>query len=82
MMNCRQVTRLVSQSMDAKLPWYRSLAVRFHFIVNGQPARQDRACQARQAFSSSIGLRNTPIPSISISQVSPAFIHTGSGLRA
>ena len=32
MLNCRQVTRLVSQSMDAKLPWYRSLAVRFHLL--------------------------------------------------
>ena len=32
MLNCRQVTRLVSQSMDTKLPWYRSLAVRFHLL--------------------------------------------------
>ena len=43
----------------------------------------DRLSSGRcQALSSSIGLRNTPIPSISISQVSPAFIQTGSGLRA
>ena len=33
-------------------------------------------------FSSSIGLRSMPTPSISTSTVSPAFIHTGSGLRA
>lgn len=32
MLNCRQVTRLVSQSMDAKLPWYRILGVRFHLL--------------------------------------------------
>ena len=33
-------------------------------------------------FSSSIGLKSTPTPSMSISQVSPCFIHTGFGLRA
>src|SRR5215472_8436216 len=32
MLNCRQVTRLVSQSMDARLPWYQRLAVRFHLL--------------------------------------------------
>jgi hypothetical protein len=32
LMNCRQVTQLVSQSMDAKLPLYRRLAVRFHLL--------------------------------------------------
>jgi len=32
MLNCRQVTRLVSQSMDARLPWHQRLAVRFHLL--------------------------------------------------
>jgi hypothetical protein len=32
MLNCRQVTRLVSQSMDAKLPWHQRLAIRFHLL--------------------------------------------------
>ncbi len=32
MLNCRQVTRLVSQSMDARLRWHQRLAVRFHLI--------------------------------------------------
>jgi len=36
----------------------------------------------RSYFSSSIGLRSTPMPSISISHTSPFFIHTGFGLRA
>src|SRR5262249_44750001 len=40
------------------------------------------AAPRAQPFSSSIGLRSTPIPSISISHVSTAFIHGGSGLRA
>src|SRR6516162_6464496 len=33
-------------------------------------------------FSFSIGFTSTPTPSMSISQVSPCFIHTGFGLRA
>ena len=32
MLNCRQVARLVSQSMDASLPWHRRLAVRIHLL--------------------------------------------------
>ena len=32
MLNCRQATRLISQSMDANLRWYQRLAVRFHLL--------------------------------------------------
>ena len=32
MLNCRQVTRLVSQSMDAKLRWYQWLGMRIHLL--------------------------------------------------
>jgi hypothetical protein len=32
MLNCRQVTRLVSQAMDAKLPWHHRVAVRIHLL--------------------------------------------------
>lgn len=32
MLNCRQATRLLSQSMDARLPWHRRFAVRFHLL--------------------------------------------------
>jgi len=32
MLNCRQVTRLVSKSMDARLPWHQRLAIRFHLL--------------------------------------------------
>jgi len=32
MLNCRQVTRLVSQSMDAKLRWYQVLGMRIHLL--------------------------------------------------
>jgi hypothetical protein len=30
MLNCRHATRLISQSMDARLPWHRRLALRIH----------------------------------------------------
>jgi hypothetical protein len=32
MLNCRETTHLISQSMDAKLPWHRRLAVRVHLL--------------------------------------------------
>jgi uncharacterized membrane protein len=32
MLNCRQVTRLVSQAMDAKLPWHQRLEIRIHLL--------------------------------------------------
>jgi hypothetical protein len=32
MLNCRHVTRLISQSMDAKLPWYLRMATRIHLL--------------------------------------------------
>ena len=32
MLNCRQVTRLVSQAMDAKLPWHQRLAIHIHLL--------------------------------------------------
>ena len=32
MLNCREVTRLVSKSMDHRLPWHQRLAMRFHLL--------------------------------------------------
>ena len=32
MLNCRQISRLVSQSMDSKLSWPQRLAVRLHLL--------------------------------------------------
>ena len=32
MLNCRQVTRLVSQGLDAKLSWPQRLGVRLHLL--------------------------------------------------
>jgi len=32
MINCREATRLISQSMDVKLPWHRRLAMKVHLL--------------------------------------------------
>jgi len=32
MLNCREATRLISQSMDAKLPWHRRWALKGHLL--------------------------------------------------
>jgi hypothetical protein len=32
MLNCRDATRLISQSMDTKLPWHRRLAMKIHLL--------------------------------------------------
>ncbi len=32
MLNCRQVARLVSQSMDTKLRWHQRLGIRIHLL--------------------------------------------------
>jgi hypothetical protein len=45
-------------------------------------ACSDREWGSDCYFSFSIGFESTPTPSMSISQVSPCFIHTGFGLRA
>ena len=32
MLNCRQATRLISQSLDAKLLWHRRLGLKVHLL--------------------------------------------------
>jgi hypothetical protein len=32
MLNCREVTRLVSQSMEARLAWHQRVGVRLHLL--------------------------------------------------
>jgi hypothetical protein len=32
MLNCKHVTRLASQAMDGKLPWYQRLTIRIHLL--------------------------------------------------
>lgn len=39
MRSCKEITRLVSESLDRKLPWHDRLAVRFHLVVCGLCSR-------------------------------------------
>ena len=32
MLNCRQAIRLISQSLDAKIPWHRRLQMKMHLL--------------------------------------------------
>ena len=32
MLNCRQATRLISQSLDAKIPWHQRLEMKVHLL--------------------------------------------------
>ena len=32
MINCREATRLISQAMEADLPWHRRLAIKIHLL--------------------------------------------------
>jgi hypothetical protein len=50
MLNCREATRLISQSMDAKLSWHRRLALKAHLLCCTWCRRYDRQLQfLRQA---------------------------------
>ncbi len=33
MLTCREVTRLVSESMDSSLPWRKRIGIRLHFMM-------------------------------------------------
>lgn len=33
MLSCQEVSRLVSESLDRKLPWHQRLAVRVHLLM-------------------------------------------------
>ena len=35
MLRCREITKLVSESMEHPLPWYRRLEVRVHLMMCG-----------------------------------------------
>lgn len=45
-MQCREAARLISQGMDAPLPWWQRIALRFHLAI----------CDACTNFSRNIRL--------------------------
>lgn len=46
MLNCREMTRLVTQSMDERLPWSKRLAVGFHLLICSSCRGFERQMQA------------------------------------
>ena len=42
MLNCKDVSRLVSKSLDCELPWYRRLMLRLHLLICGACARYEK----------------------------------------
>ena len=42
MMSCKDVSRLVSDSLDKDLPWYRRLFLRLHLFICGACARYEQ----------------------------------------
>ncbi len=42
MLTCREVTKLVSESMDGSLPWRKRIGIRIHFMMCVSCARYRR----------------------------------------
>ena len=42
MLNCKDVSKLVSESLDHELPWYRRLFLRLHLFICGACARYEQ----------------------------------------
>ena len=42
MLSCKEVSKLVSESLDRDLPWYRRLMLRFHMLICTACARYEK----------------------------------------
>jgi len=67
MLNCRQVTRLVSQSMDARLSWYQRLGVRIHLLYCAWCRRYAAQLQFLRKASKELTLETDATPSHALS---------------
>ena len=67
MLNCRQVTRLVSQSMDANLRWYQSLGIRLHLLYCVWCRRYAAQLQFLRKASKELALEVDAVPSHALS---------------
>jgi hypothetical protein len=65
MLNCRHVTRLVSQSMDAKLPWHQRIAVRIHLLYCVWCRRYAVQIQFLRQAAKEMALAANPAPTLS-----------------
>jgi hypothetical protein len=76
MLNCRQVTRLVSQSMDAKLRWYQSLGVRLHLLYCVWCRRYAAQLQVLRKASKELAPEVDAVPSHTLSNEAKNKIRT------
>ena len=76
MLNCRHVTRLVSQSMDARLPWYQRLGVRIHLLYCVWCRRYAAQLQFLRKSSKELALETDATPSHTLSNEAREKIRT------
>ncbi len=76
MLNCRQVTRLVSQSMDAKLRWYQWLGMRIHLLYCVWCRRYVAQVRFVRKASKELGAEAHAVPSHKLSNEAKDRIRT------
>jgi hypothetical protein len=67
MLNCRHVTRLISQSMDTSLPWHRRLAVKLHLLYCVWCRRYEAQLRLLQKATSQLPAEQVALPSQKLS---------------
>ncbi len=60
MLNCKDVTHLVSQSLDRRLSWRERLGVRLHLMICDACARFARQMQFLRAAARRMAQRDEP----------------------
>jgi len=60
MLNCKDVTHLVSQSLDRRLSWRERLGVRLHLMICEACARFARQMQFLRAAARRMARQNEP----------------------
>ena len=76
MLNCRQVTRLVSQSMDGRLRWYQRLGVRIHLLYCVWCRRYAAQLQFLRKATQDLGSELDTVPAHSLSNEARDKIQT------
>jgi hypothetical protein len=59
--NCREISQLVSRSMDENTPLYRRLGIRFHMMMCRYCSRYEKQLDTIQQTIQSIGALNTEL---------------------
>ena len=59
--NCREISQLVSLSMDENTPLYRLLGIRFHMMMCRYCSRYEKQLDTIQQTIQSVGALNTEL---------------------